>query len=122
MARDAVLVIDDDADFRESLRMLLEDQGLAVLEAVDGAEAVALVEREGARVRLVLLDYWMPGMKPAECARALEARLAADVPIVLVTAAANPAERAAEVGLERYMSKPFTVELLGRMVSLSART
>jgi CheY-like chemotaxis protein len=117
MTRDAVLVVDDDADFREAVRIFLEAKGFVALEASDGDAALAQVDREGERVRLVLLDYWMPGMKPDECARKLRARLGPDIPIVLVTAARSAAERAAELGLERYLSKPFAMEQLDRVVS-----
>jgi CheY-like chemotaxis protein len=115
MGRDAVLVIDDDPDFREVVRMLLEDKGVAVFEAPDGAAGLAVLARERARVRLVLLDYWMPGMKPAECAHALSECAGPEVQVVLVTAAADPGERAAELGLARYLSKPFEGEQLERL-------
>jgi CheY-like chemotaxis protein len=119
MARDAVLLIDDDADFREAVRVLLEDVGITVLEAADCAGALRVLDREGARVRLVLLDYWMPGMTPVECACVLKERVGPDVEIVLVTAAATPGKHAAELGLARYLSKPFAVDQLQGMVARS---
>jgi DNA-binding NtrC family response regulator len=115
--RDAVLVIDDDSDFREAVRLLLEETGVTVLEAPDCAAGLAVLDREGARVGVVLLDYWMPGMTAAACVRALTERAGADVEIVLVTAAANPAGRAAELGFARYISKPFAFDQLERVVN-----
>src|SRR5579863_1370059 len=102
MERDAVLVIDDDPDFREMVRLLLGDL-VTVFEAADCAAGLALLDRERARVRLVLLDYWMPGKTPAECAHCLLQHKDPEVEIVLVTAATNAAERAAELGLSRYL-------------------
>jgi CheY-like chemotaxis protein len=114
MERDAVLVIDDDPDFREMVQMLLGDS-VTVFEAADCAAGLELLERERARVRLVLLDYWMPGKTPGECARCLMERAAPGVDVVLVTAAPNAAERAAELGIPRYLSKPFEIEQLERL-------
>jgi CheY-like chemotaxis protein len=115
-----VLVVDDDTDFREAVRLLLEAKGMGVLEAGDGAAAIAILDDAGARgepVELVLLDYWMPGMAAAECARALRERLGEGAEIILVTAAAKPAERAAELGIKRYLSKPFGLDQLERIVA-----
>jgi CheY-like chemotaxis protein len=115
MERDAVLVIDDDPDFREMVRLLLADKRVTVFEAADCASGLELLDRERERVRLVLLDYWMPGKTPMECARCLLEHKAPGVDIVLVTAAANAAERAAELGIARYLSKPFEIEQLERL-------
>jgi CheY-like chemotaxis protein len=117
VARDAVLVIDDDADYREAVRLLLEDMQVTVLESPDCVAGVALLDRERDRVRLVLLDYWMPGMTPVACARALTDIAGNDIEIVLVTAAATPAKYAAELGIERYLSKPFAVDQLQSVVT-----
>jgi CheY-like chemotaxis protein len=55
----------------------------------------------------VLLDYFMPGLTPAACVRAIRDRIDPSVPLVLVSAAVDIAERAAELGLTRYLAKPF---------------
>jgi CheY-like chemotaxis protein len=119
MDRDAVLVIDDDPDFREMIRLLLGDM-VTVFEAPDCATGLELLERERARIRLVLLDYWMPGKTPIECARCLMERKPREVDIVLVTAASNAAERAAELGISRFLSKPFEIEQLERLALAGA--
>lgn len=111
MARDTVMVIDDDPDFRELVRLVIESLGLHVLEAPDGATAIALARREGPRLRLVLLDYFMPGLAADRCADELRA-LVGDAPIVLCTAAADPAGRAAQLRLARWLSKPFELHAL----------
>jgi CheY-like chemotaxis protein len=117
MERDAVLVIDDDPDFREMVRLLLEEKRVRVLEAPDCSAGLAVLDRERARVRLVLLDYWMPGKTPAECARCLKERTGGEIDVVLVTAAADAAKRAAELGIPRYLSKPFEAEQLERIAA-----
>jgi CheY-like chemotaxis protein len=119
--RNTVLVIDDDPDFREAVRLLLEEMGVTVLEAPDCAVGLSLLQRERAHVRLILLDYWMPGKTPVECAHCLHDCAGKEVEMVLVTAAANPAERAAELGIARYLSKPFEVEQLERLTVHAAQ-
>jgi CheY-like chemotaxis protein len=72
------------------------------------------------RVCLVLLDYFMPGMDPARCAREL-CSVARPTRVVLCTAAVDPAARAAEVGLSRWLAKPFELEALQTLVREAAR-
>lgn len=57
----AVLVVDDNADIRETVRMTLEEEGYRVCEAKDGDEALRHL-RESAAPLIVLLDHFMPGM------------------------------------------------------------
>jgi CheY-like chemotaxis protein len=118
-SRNTVLVIDDDPDYREAVRMILESKGVPVIEAADGAAALALLDHEASRVNLVLLDYWMPGMSALACANGIRARLGADADaeIILVTAASDAAARAAELGIKTYLSKPFGFERLERLVA-----
>ncbi|MEO7271879.1 MAG: response regulator, partial [Vicinamibacterales bacterium] len=55
-----ILVVDDEAEIRRSVRMILEYEGYEVLEASSGPDAIAIVEREVPD--LVFLDIKMPGM------------------------------------------------------------
>lgn len=87
-----ILVVDDDADIRETLGLALELEGYAVRLARDGGEAWALLD-DGARPALVLLDLAMPVLDGA----ALLARIRADVRlrdlcVILVTAFSSPAD------------------------------
>jgi two-component system, chemotaxis family, chemotaxis protein CheY len=80
-----VLVVDDDPDIRESLRMLLEDEGYRVETAADGAEAVAAMRSQAPS--FVILDLMMPVMDGWEVAARMtdDERLAA-IPVCVVTA------------------------------------
>ncbi|MDB4971241.1 MAG: hypothetical protein JWN44_6930 [Myxococcales bacterium] len=80
-----VLVVDDDADVRESLRMILEEEGYDVRTAADGAAAVATMTRE--RPCFVVLDLMMPVMDGWEVSGWMrqEARVSS-VPVCVVTA------------------------------------
>ena len=64
-----VLVVDDEREIRASLRGVLSDEGLRVLEAEDGRRALDLVRRESPE--LVLLDVWMPEFDGMELLRQL---------------------------------------------------
>jgi Response regulator containing CheY-like receiver, AAA-type ATPase, and DNA-binding domains len=119
MDRNAVLIVDDDPDFRECTRLLVEEMGIPVLEAPDCRSATKLLAQEHARVRVILLDYLMPGMEPIACVGALRKLAERDVEIVLCTAAVDAAKRAAELGIARYLSKPFAIEQLRSAVAHS---
>ncbi|MCU1283230.1 MAG: chemotaxis protein CheY [bacterium] len=87
-----VLVVDDDPDIRDSLRMLLEDEGYCVRTACDGAEAVATMKSE--TPCFVILDLMMPVMDGWEVAGRMhdDERLAA-IPLCVVTATPEWAPR-----------------------------
>jgi CheY-like chemotaxis protein len=116
MARDRVLIIDDDPDLRELVGLSLAGTDLTCVEASDCAEALPLLESERGRLCVVLLDYFMPGCTPATCAKAILERVDPGVPVVLVSAAVDIAERAAELGLTRYLAKPFELAQLHAVV------
>jgi len=116
MARDRVVVIDDDADFREMVDLCLAGGDIVTLGAATCCDALPILERERGRLRLVLLDYFMPGLAPAACVRAVLDRVDRDVPVVLVSAAVDIAARAAEVGLPRFLAKPFDIADLMALV------
>ncbi|WP_437295628.1 response regulator [Sorangium sp. So ce426] len=112
MVRNLVLVIDDDPDFRELVALSLTEWGLQCLQVSACAEALPLIERERDGLRAVLCDYFMPGLSPDDCARAIRARVDPAVRVVLVSAAVDVSERAAELGLARFLAKPFDLDQL----------
>src|SRR5262249_11361712 len=116
MKEQAVLIVDDDPDFRDMVRMVVEPMGAQVFEASTCCQALELLSRERKRIRLVLLDYFMPGMQPSECARKLSELATPEATILLCTAAVNPAGRAAEVGLSRWLGKPFSITQLEHVI------
>jgi CheY-like chemotaxis protein len=118
--RPAVLLVDDDPDFRELVVLLLERQGVRVLEAADCAQAIEVAERERESIFLVLLDYSMPGMEPSCCAGKLRAVLGEATRMVLCTAAVDPRKRAAELCLREWLSKPFPIATLEAIVGCGA--
>ncbi len=107
-----MLVVDDDPDYREMIVFMGQMSGIVVLDAGDCGQALRILDREKTRIRLILLDYFMPGMEPTQCAAALIARAGPSIPIILATAAVDPAVRAAELKLSQWVSKPFDMSVL----------
>lgn len=110
--RPALLVVDDDPAYREMIVALGQIRGIVVLEASDCGKALQILDGEQHGVKLILLDYFMPGMEPKQCAAAVIDRAGPSIPIVLVTAAVDPAVRAAELKLDQWLSKPFEMSAL----------
>ncbi len=105
----SVLVVDDDPDLRELLRTMLEMEGLDVDEAAHGEAALDSMRRR--RPDLILLDMRMPIMDGRAFCRELDRR--GDRPkIIVLTAATDPAEQAAEVRADGWLGKPFEYQAL----------
>jgi two-component system, chemotaxis family, chemotaxis protein CheY len=99
-----ILVVDDDPDLREFLRLMLTSMGFEVTSAANGQEALDVMK--GHCPDLILLDMKMPVMNGWEFCRALEG-CSARPPIVVLTAAPDPAARAAEAHADGWLGKPF---------------
>lgn len=117
ISRDSVLVIDDNADFRELIAMIGQLYGIPVLQANDCRKALKVLAQDQGRIKLVLLDYFLPGMEPGSCARAITEKAGPSVPVVLVTAAMDPRIRAAELHLSRWISKPVAPSVLTELMT-----
>ena len=101
-----ILVVDDEADIRSLLRILLEKDGYRVLEAADGIKALETLRDHG-DVSLILMDIMMPNLDGFQTARAL--RNKTDAPILFLTARSsdNDKSRAYLNGGDDYIVKPF---------------
>ena len=109
-----VLVVEDDANLRDTLVWALQDDGIDVAAAVDGPDAVhkATVKAPG----LVVLDIGLPGLDGFGVATALRARVGTDLPILVITADGRAREKAETVGAYAYLHKPFDVDVLVQRV------
>jgi two-component system, chemotaxis family, chemotaxis protein CheY len=108
--RRRTLVVDDDHDIAELVRLALTDEGYEVVIASNGS--AALQETLASPFDLILLDLRMPVMDGWEFAREYQARQEPRAPVIVVTAARDAAERAAEIHADGYISKPFSLEEL----------
>ena len=112
-----ILVIDDEASIRSVVCRTLERYGYRTMEAHNGQEAIAMLHEHGAEVRVVFTDMMMPIMGGAATA----AYVLENHPGIAVVAssghtAAEAADRAREVGVRHFLSKPFTTETLLRAI------
>jgi two-component system OmpR family response regulator len=115
-----VLVVEDDAGLRDTLKYNLVTAGFEVIEARDGATALRSA-RTGAP-DLVLLDLMLPGMTGLEVCRALRRESA--LPIVMLTAKDSEVDKVLglELGADDYITKPFSMrELLARVGAVLRR-
>jgi chemosensory pili system protein ChpA (sensor histidine kinase/response regulator) len=118
-----VMVTDDSVTVRKVTTRLLERNGYEVMTAKDGVDAVAKLEER--RPDLMLLDIEMPRMDGFEVASHVrhDSRLK-NIPIIMITSRTGEKhrERAFEIGVDRYMGKPFQEgELLETIQELLAR-
>lgn len=120
MSTSFVLVIEDDADLRELLSVMIESMGVEVESASNGKEALERMATK--RPGMILLDMRMPVMDGWQFVREVDRRGGPRPPIVVVTAAPNPAERASEVHAEAWLSKPFDRDTLVGLVDRFVRS
>jgi DNA-binding response OmpR family regulator len=109
-----VLVVDDDPQIRELVRLYLARDGHRTLEAADGPSALELARSR--HCDLVLLDVMLPGLDGLEVCRQLREESA--MPIVLLTARSGDTDKVVglDIGADDYVVKPFSPrELMARV-------
>jgi two-component system, chemotaxis family, chemotaxis protein CheY len=114
-----VLIVEDDDGIRDLVDLVLTSAGYEILTATDGAAALQVVGT--VHPDLVLLDMRMPVMDGWEFARRYRAGPAPHAPIVVMTAARDAAQRAAEIDANGYLGKPFDMAELLALVGNLAR-
>ena len=117
MPNGSILVIDDEAEIREGLELLLSSEGYAVTSAETGKAGLASLEQEP--FDLVLLDVSLPGRSGLELLRDIRQR-DTNLPIVLITAygSIDMARQAFKSGAQDYITKPWSNdELLAQIAS-----
>lgn len=106
-----IMVVDDESRMRKLVRDFLTREGFKVIEAGDGEEAVDLfyANRD---VALIILDVMMPKMDGWQTCR--EIRAESKVPIIMLTAKGDEQDelRGFELGVDEYISKPFSPKIL----------
>jgi two-component system, cell cycle response regulator DivK len=113
-----ILVVDDYADNREMYSAYLRFQGLEVVEAANGTEALDHAFQR--KPDLIVMDLSLPGVDGWQATRMLKAdERTKDVPVIAVTghALAGAPERAAEAGCDGFLTKPCLPEDLLREIN-----
>jgi DNA-binding response OmpR family regulator len=105
-----VLIVDDDPDQLQLLKLLLDLQGAQVYLATNAKDA--LCQFDAQRPDLLLLDIMLPETDGWQICR--EIRRQSDVPIIMLSGISRPRdeERALDYGIQHYMTKPFRIDAL----------
>ena len=115
-----ILIVEDEAKIRELLRLYLEREGYTVLEAENGVEGIKKWKSD--KPDMLLLDVMMPVMDGWEVCR--EIRAESDVPIIMLTAKGETADRVSglEMGADDYIVKPLEMpEVIARVRAVFRR-
>lgn len=115
--RDCVVLVDDEANIRETVAFILDAEGVEVATAADGVEGLSAVRR--LKPKVVLLDVMMPKMDGYEVCRAIrqDPNLVGTYVIILTAKGQRSDERnALDFGADMYLSKPFDDELVLRTI------
>lgn len=119
MSAGKILIVEDDKDIREGVRILLESENYEVMEAENGIEGLKCLYKD---TDLVILDVMMPGISGVKTCE--EIRKHSYVPILFLTAKAQESDKLIGLmaGGDDYLPKPFSyAELLGRVKALLRR-
>lgn len=113
-----VMIIEDEADVRESLAAVLETEGYPVIEAEHGLDALQHLRTAADEVCMILLDLFMPVMNGwAFRDEQVRDPVLAAIPVVVITADPAAARRAAALGVVDAMTKPIDFERLLTLVA-----
>ena len=115
-----LLIVDDDANLRETLGYSFRREGFEVMTAADGDQALSSFRQ--ARPDLVILDVMLPGRDGFDVCRAL--RRESEVPVIMLTARDTELDKVVglEIGADDYLAKPFsTRELIARVRAMLRR-
>ena len=111
-----ILACDDDKDIVKALKIYLSSEGLNVIEAYNGREAIEQFAKND--IKLVLMDVMMPEMDGIEAT--MELRKTSNVPIILLTAKSEYSDKilGLNIGADDYITKPFNpIEVVARVKS-----
>jgi UDP-3-O-acyl N-acetylglucosamine deacetylase len=112
---ETILVVDDEANIRHTLRGVLADEGYDVVEAQDGRRALELLERQ--LPKLAIVDIWMPEMDGIELVSKMRQQ-APGVPVIVISGhgTIDTAVRVIRMGAFDFLEKPFQLDALLRVV------
>ncbi|MDO4312237.1 MAG: response regulator transcription factor [Eubacteriales bacterium] len=115
-----ILVVDDESRMRKLVKDFLIREGYGVLEAGDGMEAMDIF-CANKEIDLIILDVMMPKMDGWQVCR--EIRRSSDIPIIMLTARSDERDelQGFELGVDEYISKPFSPKILVARVSAILR-
>ena len=111
-----VLVVDDDKEIRDVIEIYLKNEGVTVLKAKDGIEALEIINKQ--QIHLIILDIMMP--KQDGISTTYKIREHKNIPIIMLSAKSEDADKilGLHMGADDYVTKPFNpMELVARVKS-----
>ena len=109
MAKERILIVDDEKNIVSSLTSILSDEGYEVSMAGDGIEALELIQKDPPD--LVILDIWLPGMDGIEVLKTLKSyNLGVEVLIMSGHGTIDTAIKATKLGAQDFIEKPFSLD------------
>lgn len=122
VARDTILIIEDDLAIRTYLSMLLELEGFQIRQASNGQEGLNSLEKDKTLPSLIILDLMMPVMDGWQFRENQVADPeASSIPVVVMTADGHAPEKAAKMGAQGCIQKPLNIDLLLKTVNKFAK-
>ena len=116
MKKNNVLVVDDDKEIVDAIEIYLKNEGINVIKAYDGLEALEVLMENN--VQLILIDIMMPNMYGLRTT--MKIRQEKNIPIILISAKSEDTDKilGLNMGADDYITKPFnTLELIARVKS-----
>lgn len=116
MEMNHVLIVEDDKEIREGVKIYLKSKGYEVSEAADGVEGLEIIEKE--EIHLAIVDVMMPRMDGITMTMKLREKY--DFPVIFLSAKSEEVDKilGLDIGADDYVTKPFTpMELLARVNS-----
>lgn len=111
-----VLVVDDEKEIRDAIEIYLKNEGITVLKASDGLEALDILMEQ--TVHLILMDIMMPNLDGISATYKI--REQKNIPIIMLTAKSEDTDKilGLQIGADDYITKPFNpMELVARVKS-----
>lgn len=112
-----VLVVDDDQEIRDAIEIYLVNEGIRVIQASDGIEAIERLDEEQ-EIHLIILDVMMPRLDGIKTT--FKIREQRNIPIIILSAKSEDTDKilGLQVGADDYVTKPFNpLELIARVKS-----
>lgn len=123
MAKDKILIVDDEEHILELIKFNLENSGYEVVTCNTGTNALNVIRKEVPK--LILLDLMLPGMDGYDiCKEIRKDNTIANIPVIMITAKSEELDKilGLELGADDYITKPFSVrELLARVKAVLRR-
>jgi DNA-binding response OmpR family regulator len=113
-----VLVVDDDPDILDAIRLTLEDEGYAVTTTEKGEYAENLHDGNGGLPDLIILDVLLSGKDGRTICRHLKSREETrHIPIIMISAHPDARESSQDVGADAFLAKPWDIDELLAIVA-----